>query len=243
MIPKIIWQTHEWEYSMLPHNFKRSSQTWKNLNSGWEYRYHSAIDRAIEVKDFDKELYEYYMFADKVTQSDIWRYIVIYKYGGFYADMDSFCTEPLDFSIEKNYKDNELLCCEIIEDKILIKKFINNSHFAAIKESFILKEIIESIKDKYKKMSVVEIYNSIEKKSNYGPRQICNELWLGVHFFYSAITNNKDKVSFGYNGGVHSEMIKIDFTSNYMLNYFGTIVNYEELCKTMNWNDIEYENK
>ena len=110
MIPKIIWQTHEWEYKDLPHNFNRCIQTWKNLNPEWEYRYHSAIDRAIDVRDFDQELYGYYMFADKVTQSDIWRYVVLYQYGGFYTDMDSFCIMPLEYSFKQFYNGKDVFC-------------------------------------------------------------------------------------------------------------------------------------
>ena len=86
---KIIWQTHEWEHSDLPEHFRAATMAWKNLNPTWEYKYVSARERADQVKSFDYNLYKFYVLADKVTQADIWRYIVVYKHGGVYADMDS----------------------------------------------------------------------------------------------------------------------------------------------------------
>jgi hypothetical protein len=238
MIPKIIWQTHEWEYKDLPHNFIRCTQTWKNLNPEWEYRYHSAIDRAIAVRDFDLELYQYYMFADKVTQSDIWRYVVLYQHGGLYSDMDSFCVEPIDFSIKKMYKNNEMLCSELLinkQDNIIEQ--VNNSHFAAIPNSYIIKDILEKIKNKYREIPIMTIYNLIEEKSNTGPRGISEDLWLGTEYFSCCVIPNKDNVSFGYSGAIHSQCLKINFKSDYTVNYFGDEITYSQLCKNMNWDD------
>jgi hypothetical protein len=246
MIPKIIWQTHEWEYNDLPVNFKRCVQTWKNLNPDWEHIYHSAIDRAIAVKNFDKEIYQYYMFADKVTQSDIWRYVVIYENGGFYTDMDSFCTAPLSYLFNKDYGNKDLFCTtDIYNQKTIdelgnfkIIKHINNSSFAAVPRSKILKDIIDFITKTYKKYNVLDLYNAIEKKSKNFCRYPAEELWLGAHVFSSMVFLNKEKVCFEYDGSIHSNSLKQDFKSDFSVNYYGIEKSYMDLCKEHKWKDF-----
>ncbi len=101
MIPKIIWQTHENKYNDLLPFQKNIINTWKNLNPKWEYRYVNAEERYLEVKQYGDIAFNYYINADKIHQADIWRFITIYKYGGFYADLDSICTQSIDDSLLK----------------------------------------------------------------------------------------------------------------------------------------------
>jgi mannosyltransferase OCH1-like enzyme len=246
MIPKIIWQTHEWEYEDLPHNFLRCTQTWKNLNPEWEYRYRSGINRAIDVKNFDRELYQYYMFADKVTQSDIWRYVVLYKYGGFYTDMDSFCKMPLNYSFKKYDTKKEIFCTKVFllrhfEKKIAEPKMVENLHnspIASIPNSSILKLVLENIKKEYSKYSVLDLYNNIEKLANTLSRNPAKELWLGIAFFQQVVLSNKEKACFEYSGDNHTEDVKKSFKSDFEVDYYGEKIFYSNLCKKMNWNDL-----
>jgi mannosyltransferase OCH1-like enzyme len=245
MIPKIIWQTHEWEYKDLPHNFNRCIQTWKNLNPEWEYRYHSAIDRAIAVRDFDQELYGYYMFADKVTQSDIWRYVVLYQYGGFYTDMDSFCIMPLEYSFQQFYNGKDIFCTKIFyaewysekESIHLNLEQLHNSPIAAIQKSSILDLVIQNIKNKYKENSVLDLYNEIEIDSKGFSRGPSNKLWLGTNAFASVVFNNKENVCFDYYGDLHSHSLKTSFRSNFLIDYYGEEISYKDLCDRMGWED------
>jgi hypothetical protein len=245
MIPKIIWQTHEWEYKDLPHNFSRCSQTWKNLNPEWEYRYHSAIDRAIAVRDFDLELYQYYMFADKVTQSDIWRYVVLYQYGGFYTDMDSFCVMPLEYSFKQFYNGKDVFCTKIFyreeyseqESRYLKLEQLHNSPIAAIQKSNILNLVIQNIKNQYKENSVLDLYNEIEIESQGFSRGPSKKLWLGTNAFANVAFNNKESICFDYYGDLHSGSLKTSFRSNFLINYYGEEISYIDLCNRMNWED------
>ncbi len=245
MIPKIIWQTHEWEYKDLPHNFNRCTQTWKNLNPEWEYRYHSAIDRAMTVRDFDQELYKYYMFADKVTQADIWRYIVLYQHGGFYTDMDSFCVMPLEYSLKQFYDGKDVFCRKIFyiedyseeESKYLNVEHVFNSPIAAVEKSNVLDLLIQHIRDRYKDNSVLDLYNEIEVDSKGYTRLPSHKLWLGPGAFESIVFNNKENVCFNYDGDLHSHSLKIDFMSNFLVNYYGEEILYSDLCNRMGWQD------
>jgi hypothetical protein len=92
-IPKVIWQTHEWEYSDLPEIYLENSKKWQQENLDWVYRYHSSKDR----RDFllnnnflqSKTAITRYDNMFKQQQADFWRVAVVYLNGGAYIDMDS----------------------------------------------------------------------------------------------------------------------------------------------------------
>jgi mannosyltransferase OCH1-like enzyme len=108
-VPKIIWQTHNYFYEELPEYLKKVTRTWINLNPTWEYKYVNHIDRAEFVKTEDPILYTHYDKLAPIVQADIWRYLVTYKYGGAYADMDSVCKVPLDYMLDTLKCDHDLL--------------------------------------------------------------------------------------------------------------------------------------
>jgi mannosyltransferase OCH1-like enzyme len=114
MIPKILWQTHEWKYEDLPDIYKSNSMTWRNHFPDWEYRYHSAEDRENFIKEYYPEQLSVYQFIKPgIYKADFWRYLVIYEFGGMYADMDSVYdlsfthpTKPLNFDKSINVSFN-----------------------------------------------------------------------------------------------------------------------------------------
>jgi len=146
MIPKIIWQTHEWDYNNLPIVYKKTSQTWKNLNPLWEYKYFNRTQRESFIVDNYPHLVKTYLDEPGVRQADIWRYCVVHKYGGVYADMDSVCVKPLDYMLE-NYKNEDLIALDkgSVGPKEKEKGFVNNSNFAAVQDSKLLKNIIDDL--------------------------------------------------------------------------------------------------
>jgi hypothetical protein len=228
-IPKIIWQTHEWEYADLPKNFLATSMTWQNLNPGWQYRYVSGPARVNEIQQFDDLLYKLYFLADKTTQADIWRYVVLYKYGGVYADMDSICTTPLDYLIQNTRAD-----CEILTTKLDVKGVANNSNFVVSKESTILRLILDNLLDKYKNIDIYKIL------SNYKPKpDIWNHLEEVIKTspaeYSKVLMRNKSLVSFDFLGVEHSEDFKTEFTSDFHIDYYGTTETYSHLAMKNAW--------
>jgi mannosyltransferase OCH1-like enzyme len=97
--PKIIWQTHNYKRDTLPTNISAAAATWKNLNPEWDYRYVDNEQRDETVRAYP-EIYKTYKDQKPGFQSDIWRFIVTYNYGGCYADMDSVCVKPLDYLLQ-----------------------------------------------------------------------------------------------------------------------------------------------
>lgn len=144
MIPKIIWQTYKDKIDDLPDYAVQAMSSWTEKNPGWDHRY---MDDS-EARDFILKEYghEYAEIFDSVPvpvmRGDMWRYLVIYKYGGVYADLDTICLKPLDTWVKQEYK--MLVCPE------------NNLHFcqwafAAEPESPIMKSVIDVMMDRLRR--------------------------------------------------------------------------------------------
>lgn len=75
-------------------------QTWVRLNPGWEVK---LWDDAKCIEFVRQEFPEYFAaytgLAKNVERADFFRYLVVLRYGGVYADIDTECTQPLDETI------------------------------------------------------------------------------------------------------------------------------------------------
>lgn len=197
MIPKIIWQTHELPYIELPTFQKDIIETWKHLNPGWEHRYVDAEERSKQVKEYDSLLHSYYLLVGKVHQADIWRSIAIYRDGGIYADMDSICVKSIEEAIEPNYKGEQIICSPIGFQN----SGVNNSNFGAIKNSKIMKLIIDTYFLKYESCSIEEL-----KSFEHGyPETV---------LFSKIVQENKKLVYFNNEYFNHAEEYKTNFDNN-----------------------------
>jgi hypothetical protein len=218
MIPKIIWQTHENKYNDLLPFQKDITNTWKNLNPGWQYRYVDGIQRSSQVKEYSNFLHKYYLESDGQHQSDIWRLVAIYNYGGFYADMDSICIETIQDSIDRNYKGEEIVCSPIGFQH----SGINSSNFGAIKGSKIVKSIIDSLFLQYKDIRLEDVKTlSFGFPENYTFSMIAKE--------------NKHLISFNSDYFSHASEYKTSFNSNVDVVFNKKNINYHLLCTNMNW--------
>ena len=90
-IPRIIHITGKAE--------KKTSITvlsWTNLNPLWTVRWYSDVDVGIYVKDHFPQFKEVMARLGGVSRYDFFRYLVIYREGGLYADADVECLVPID---------------------------------------------------------------------------------------------------------------------------------------------------
>jgi len=139
-IPKYIFQTHKsMAYVYANKGVQRSINQWKQFTSPkYNYRYFFNTDAMCESfvrNNFPSDVYQAYSKLPMgVMKADLWRYCIIYHYGGIYVDTD---TEPLAhpniFTSPKT-----LLICGPENQTHLSQWF-----FAAPKHSPILKRIIE----------------------------------------------------------------------------------------------------
>jgi mannosyltransferase OCH1-like enzyme len=95
MIPKIIHQT--WKTNNLPPALKAYCHSWQRFNPGADYRfYDDTACRAFVRKEFPRFLPAYEAFPFAIQRADLFRALVVYRFGGLYADVDMECLRPLE---------------------------------------------------------------------------------------------------------------------------------------------------
>uniref|UniRef100_A0A6C0K3X5 Glycosyltransferase n=1 Tax=viral metagenome TaxID=1070528 RepID=A0A6C0K3X5_9ZZZZ len=88
MIPKIIHQTYKQEDN-LPLVYKECQTIIRSLHADWTYMFWTDEKMYAEVKESFPDLYEVFMkLPRKIMQIDVFRYCLMWKYGGLYADLD-----------------------------------------------------------------------------------------------------------------------------------------------------------
>ncbi len=215
MIPKNIFQTHECNYEDLPEIFKQTSMSWKNLNPGWEYIYHNKEERAEFILAHYPHLYEYFLKCSGIIQADIWRYCIVHDYGGVYADMDSVCIKPLDYML-KTYNDEDLLAMDknSVGPREKEKGYVNNSNFAAINNSKVLKNVI---RDLYKKI----LFKKETEKDG-----------LPITW-YSFADHASELNGMVFDAAEHDNKFKTKF-DDFNIDLYGTKIKYSEFLKIGN---------
>lgn len=206
-VPKIIWQTHNYLYEELPKHLKQVTQTWINLNPTWEYRYVNHVDRAEFVKTEDPVLYTHYDKLAPITQGDIWRYLVTYKYGGAYADMDSVCKVPLDYMLDTLQCEHDLLATN---QSGAPPYDYNNCNYVVGKKSKNLEIIISNMKDK-----------------NYLAGNLSE--WDTPLVWFCKQAQLSDTFCKDFYGAFHSDGFKSAFDDTFEVNYYGKLVDYKQL--------------
>lgn len=204
MIEKNIFQT--FINSELPEPIVGLIEKLKLNNPNYNYYFYT--DEAI--LDFIKTNYSneifnaYCKLQIGAAKADFWRYLVLYKYGGIYLDIDSYISIPLDNFILEN-------------DKAIVTRENNYGHFVQwcliIKSGHpILKYTIENVLKK--------IFEKKETSLNYitGPPVLSESIenlysYLG---FKSLYETEDDKINSKMNiqSEDYSRFIGIDFNNN-----------------------------
>lgn len=137
-IPKNIFITHRSiEYISKKPELRKSFNSWLKYKSTYKLFFYDDASCDSFIKDnFPENVYRAYSrLPMSVMKADLWRYCILYKYGGIYADADAECnvhpdifTSPKTLLVFGPEADGRFLCqwC-----------------FAAPKNSPILKEIID----------------------------------------------------------------------------------------------------
>ncbi|KAK9862507.1 hypothetical protein WJX84_003997, partial [Apatococcus fuscideae] len=95
LIPKIIHQTYKTKN--VPPKVLPLIESWKLANPSWEYRfYDDDACLAFVKREFPEYIDVYRNLGKDVERSDFFRYLVVLRLGGVYADVDTECKRPLD---------------------------------------------------------------------------------------------------------------------------------------------------
>lgn len=106
MIPKIIHQT--WKNSNLCDDFTKWSNSWKNMNPDYIYKFYTDRDIFKFIHTNYPQYLDLYEFLTGIEKIDFFRYLIIYHQGGIYIDMDCECLRPLD-DLFKTYGQTKLI--------------------------------------------------------------------------------------------------------------------------------------
>lgn len=143
-IPRVIHQIYE-DPAGPSESFLQLAETWKELNPTWEYRFWNkeAIENFLE-NNFPDFVPYYKAYSFNVQRWDAIRYLILYKMGGLYVDMDYECIEP----IEPLLLDST--CCigmELGHNKVYYNKsmIIGNAFIACVPGHSFFKDIINEM--------------------------------------------------------------------------------------------------
>ena len=104
-IPKIIYQT--WKTKSLDNKLESVRKKIQNLNPEYEMKLFDDNDIETWIKNefTDPIIYNTYKkLKIGAGRADFWRYLILYKNGGIYLDIDSNINKPLNLLINKNDK-------------------------------------------------------------------------------------------------------------------------------------------
>jgi alpha 1,6-mannosyltransferase len=146
MIPKKIWQTYKVPYDELPEYAKEASSTWISLNRGWGYKYYSDIEAGKFVKkEYGDEWYDIWSNVRVgVMKADLWRYMIVYRYGGMYSDLDTICKIPIDSWLPKFGSKCKFIVC--VENEIHMEQWT----FIGVAGHPFLEYLLNKIKERFK---------------------------------------------------------------------------------------------
>ena len=96
IFPKKIFQTYE--TNQISSGMYDAAHTWIDKNPDWEYCFFDKDDRRNFIKDnfYDKVLEAYDTLIPGAYKADLWRYCVLYIYGGVYGDIGKVLLTPLN---------------------------------------------------------------------------------------------------------------------------------------------------
>lgn len=190
-IPKNIYQTHKsMEYIKSKPEIYKAVQSWQIYND-YNYMFFTDLECEEFIKtNFDRDvLLAYNKCPIAVMKADLWRYCIIYKNGGIYADTDTVCKINPTFLIK-----NKCLLTIVPENDEHLCQWI----FAAPPKSPILKYVID--------MVVLRILSIPEIKGNHvihyltgpgaftaGIEKYLNENLKDTYHKKSAYVNYKDE--------------------------------------------------
>ena len=142
MIPKNIFQS--WYTINLHPLIKNKIDNMKKMNPSYNHRIYTddEIDAFVN-ENFPGEISDCYNKLNIiVAKVDFWRYLILYKYGGVYLDMDSSINGSLDKLIKEN--DEAIITAENNPNMFVQWALIFNKEHPILKKTIEL--IVENIK-------------------------------------------------------------------------------------------------
>ncbi len=190
-IPRQIFQTHKSvSYLLSKPKLATAVASWRKYSPGFRYYFFTdAMCDAFMKEHFSGTIYDAYQkLPMAVMKADLWRYCVVYKYGGIYADVDTICEQNPALLIRYGAQ----LCCAPEPDCPYFCQWV----FAAPPGSPILKSVID--------LSVQRIHAQTEFKGQHlihfltGPAVFTDA--IDQYLVSKGLPTYKDKHRYNNNG-------------------------------------------
>lgn len=99
-IPRILHVT--WKGDKLPRLFKRVFEAWRQTHPEWDIRFYTDADvRAFVVEHYPGLLPTFDAYPAGIFRADAFRFFVLHRIGGVYADLDVLPFGPIDSILEE----------------------------------------------------------------------------------------------------------------------------------------------
>jgi inositol phosphorylceramide mannosyltransferase catalytic subunit len=97
MIPKLIHQTAK--TADIPEKWRAYQKRLRDLHPDWEYKLWTDVDNLAFVKaEFPDFLDIFVALPKNIMRADVIRYLLMYRLGGFYLDLDYEMLKPFDLT-------------------------------------------------------------------------------------------------------------------------------------------------
>ena len=217
-IPKVIYLTHK---NNIPDYVINN---WKKLNPKYDIKfYNDDACREFISKNFPISYLNYFDHLSKQQgagpiKSDFWRCLILYKYGGVYADSDIELLVPIKEFLEKN---TDFLVCNCVGENCL------NAHLIiSRRNNIILKKCIEiyvneifNIPYSYWKHSIVFIMTKAFQQLGIYHKPWTNNIIITNDESTKKIEESTKKID--YNIQILDEIYPDDDYSNHYCTYKG----------------------
>ena len=193
-IPRNIFQT--WETRNISIELNLLCQTWRENNKKYTYFLFDDNERKEFIKKhFDEKIYKSYCkIIPGAFKADLWRYCVLYIYGGIFVDLDTICYNSIDILLDEHI---EFMTAVDLNNCHFIGTYnLTNGFIASIPKHPVLLNCIERI--------VYNIENNIIPDSNLdfsGPGVLGKSL--------NKYLNLQEKTSFIGKEGIINNTIKL----------------------------------
>jgi hypothetical protein len=138
VIPKIIFRTGPFKLNKLPYTVQLHLDKVIKNNPNYTQVYFDDDDCRNFIEEFFPEyLPEYDVLIPTAFKADLWRLLVIYKYGGIYNDLGHYYITPISDIVTNT--DQTILC---IDDKTHPYAALYNAFFATYPNNKIIKHLI-----------------------------------------------------------------------------------------------------
>ena len=135
MIPKIIHQT--WKTEDIPYEWKTAVNYCRTINKNFKYILWTDETMDNFVKENYLNFYKIYKsYKYNIQRCDAFRYLLLYKYGGIYLDMDIMCKQDLN-----NFLHYDL----VLAKSFNVETSFTNSFFMVIPNHHFFKYCIDNL--------------------------------------------------------------------------------------------------